>query len=47
MDGRPSPAALALHRARGDGRRCSVEFAYQRPDDGTLPRIGPLTCALR
>ncbi|OJB26539.1 fimbrial protein [Burkholderia ubonensis] len=31
----------------GDGRRCSVEFAYQRPDDGTLPRIGPLTCALR
>lgn len=31
----------------GDGRRCSVEFAYQGPDDGTLPRIGPLTCALR
>ena len=31
----------------GGGRRCGVEFAYTRPDDGTLPRIGPLTCALR
>ena len=31
----------------GGGRDCTVAFAYRRPDDGTLPRIGPLTCALR
>jgi outer membrane usher protein len=24
--------------------RCSVEFSYERPADGTLPTIGPLTC---
>nr|WP_081062098.1 fimbria/pilus outer membrane usher protein [Burkholderia territorii] len=31
----------------GGGRDCAVEFAYRRPDDGTLPRIGPLTCGPR
>ena len=31
----------------GSGRDCTVEFAYRRPDDGTLPRIGPLTCGPR
>ncbi len=31
----------------GGGRDCTVEFAYRRPDDGTLPRIGPLTCGPR
>jgi outer membrane usher protein len=24
--------------------RCSVEFTYQRPADGSLPTLGPLTC---
>ena len=28
----------------GDGWRCSVGFAYRRPADGSLPRIGPLAC---
>lgn len=31
----------------GGARRCEVEFTYRRPDDGTLPRIGPMICALR
>ncbi|MFM0013630.1 fimbria/pilus outer membrane usher protein [Paraburkholderia sediminicola] len=26
------------------GAHCSVEFAYQRPADGSLPTLGPLTC---
>ncbi|SDQ39623.1 outer membrane usher protein [Paraburkholderia fungorum] len=31
----------------GDGHgavRCAVEFTYERPANGTLPTIGPLTC---
>ena len=31
----------------GNGHDCAVAFAYRRPDDGTLPRIGPLTCSPR
>ncbi|QRR10870.1 fimbrial biogenesis outer membrane usher protein [Burkholderia sp. MS455] len=31
----------------GGGHDCVVAFAYRRPDDGTLPRIGPLTCTPR
>jgi outer membrane usher protein len=27
-----------------DGARCRVEFTYERPADGSLPTIGPLTC---
>ena len=26
------------------GAHCSVEFDYQRPADGSLPTLGPLTC---
>ncbi|MFM0738886.1 fimbria/pilus outer membrane usher protein [Paraburkholderia xenovorans] len=25
-------------------QRCSVEFSYERPADGSLPTLGPLTC---
>lgn len=28
----------------GDGWQCSVAFDYRRPADGSLPRIGPLSC---
>ncbi|MBR8367211.1 fimbrial biogenesis outer membrane usher protein [Burkholderia sp. AU19243] len=31
----------------GSAGACSVAFAYRRPDNGTLPTIGPLTCGLR
>ncbi|WP_323120950.1 fimbria/pilus outer membrane usher protein [Burkholderia alba] len=31
----------------GGGRHCAVSFPYVRPDDGTLPTIGPLTCDLK
>ncbi|WP_321790505.1 fimbria/pilus outer membrane usher protein [Burkholderia pyrrocinia] len=31
----------------GGGHDCVVAFPYRRPDDGTLPRIGPLTCTPR
>jgi len=31
----------------GDGWHCSVAFDYRRPADGSLPRIGPLTCPRR
>lgn len=31
----------------GDGWRCSVSFAFRRPTDGSLPRLGPLTCPKR
>ena len=29
----------------GEGWQCSVAFDYRRPADGSLPRIGPLSCA--
>jgi outer membrane usher protein len=28
----------------GGGVHCSVAFTYERPSDGSLPTIGPLTC---
>jgi outer membrane usher protein len=36
-----------INGGAGDAQRavqCRVEFTYQRPADGTLPTIGPLTC---
>jgi len=27
-----------------DSLHCRVEFAFERPRDGSLPTIGPLTC---
>ena len=30
---------------RGRDLACTAQFPFQQPDDGSLPRLGPVTCA--